>query len=87
MHRDVRFPLKLCDGLVSVFLYICQHYKETIIPRTLKFCIDDPSVVFLSFFFDPVVTGGFSSFCALLHGKNCLSVAVGLGRNKGYFLG
>ena len=40
----------------------------------------------LSFFFDPVVTGGFPSFCALLHDKNCLSVAVGLGKNKGYYL-
>ena len=36
---------------------------------------------------DPVVTGGGSSFCALLHGKICLSVAVGRGRSKGYHLG
>ena len=40
----------------------------------------------LSFFFDPVVTGGFSSFCALLYDKNCLSVAIGLEKNKGYYL-
>ena len=43
--RECRLLNLLCDLFMYLFMYICQHYEETIIPRNLTFCIDDPSVV------------------------------------------